>query len=85
MDSEARQLVWIIWKRFSPSLDQLVAHVDEEVAAELVATFFADFLIVNMDLVRQLEDAFMDRQHVPLQPIPPELERRAQRFPLASE
>lgn len=30
---EARQLVWIIWKTFSQSLDQLVSHVDEEVAA----------------------------------------------------
>ena len=43
-------------------------------------TFFANFLLDNVDLVRQLEDSFRDLEHVPLDPILSELERRAQRW-----
>ena len=57
----------------------MVSHSDKEHASEVVATFFANFLLDNIDLVRQLEDAFRDLQHVPLDPILSELERRAQR------
>jgi hypothetical protein len=78
---QARQVLWEIWKRFSPSLDEIVSHSDKEQASEMVATFFANFLLDNVDLVRQLEAAFRDLQHVPLDPILSELERRAQRFP----
>jgi hypothetical protein len=77
----ARQVLWEIWKRFSPSLDEVVFHSEKEQAIQIVATFFANFLLDNIDLVRQLEDAFMDMQHIPLDPILSELERRAQRFP----
>jgi hypothetical protein len=77
---QARQVLWDIWKRFSPSLDQVLSHSDKEEASQLVATFFANFLLDNIDLVRQLEDAFRDLQHVPLDPILSELERRAQRW-----
>ena len=74
----ARQVLWEIWKRFSPSLDQVLAASDKEGAAHIVATFFANFLLDNIDLVRQLEDAFRDLQHVPLDSILTELEHRAQ-------
>ena len=76
---QARQVLWEMWKRFSPSLDEMVAHSDKEQAAQVVATFFASFLLDNMDLVRQLEESFRDLQHVPLDPILSELERKAQR------
>ena len=75
----ARQILWELWKRFSPSLDQVVSHSDKEQAAEIVATFFANFLLDNVDLVRQLEDAFKDMEHIPMDPILSELERRAVR------
>jgi len=75
----SRQVLWEMWKRFAPSLDEVVSHSDKEHASEVVATFFANFLLDNIDLVRQLEDAFRDLQHVPLDPILSELERRAQR------
>jgi len=75
---QARQILWEIWKRFSPSLDQVLAASDKEEAAHIVATFFANFLLDNIDLVRQLEDAFRDLQSVPLDPILSELERKAQ-------
>jgi hypothetical protein len=77
----SRQILWEIWKRFSPSLDEVVSHRDKEQATHIVATFFANFLLDNIDLVRQLEDAFRDLQHVPLDPILSELEQRAQSFP----
>jgi hypothetical protein len=78
---QARQVLWDIWKRFSPSLDEVVSHSDKEQATHTVATFFANFLLDNLDLVRQLESAFKDMQNVPLDAILSELERRAQRFP----
>lgn len=75
----ARQILWELWKRFSPSLDEIVSHSDKEQATHLVATFFANFLLDNMDLVRQLEDAFREPQRIPLEPILSELERKTQR------
>ena len=74
---QARDILWELWKRFAPSLHDVVAHSDKEGAAQIVATFFADFLIDNIDLVRQLENSFRDRS-VPLDPILSELERKAQ-------
>jgi hypothetical protein len=76
--AQARQVLWEIWKRFSPSLDEVLSHNDKEQASQLVATFFANFLLDNIDLVRQLESAFRDPRVVPLDPILSELERRAQ-------
>ena len=55
----ARELVWHIWKRCAPSLDQVLSRSDKELASEVVATFFADFLMDNIDLVRQLEASFV--------------------------
>jgi len=77
-NGQARQILWEIWKRFSPSLDQVLAASDKEEAAHIVATFFANFLLDNVDLVRQLEDAFREPRRIPLDPILSELERRAQ-------
>ena len=73
---QVRELVWTIWKRFSA----LFSHSNKELPADIVATFFADFLIDNMDLVRQLEDGFMGSQYIPSEPILSELERRAQQW-----
>jgi hypothetical protein len=74
----ARQILWEVWKRFSPSLEEVVSHSDKEQASYIVATFFANFLLDNIDLVRQLEDSFRDMEHIPMDPILSELERRAQ-------
>jgi hypothetical protein len=81
----ARQILWELWKRFSPSLDEIVSHRDKEQASELVATFFGDFLIDNFDLVRQVEDSLAGRGGAghgdsPMDPLD-ELERRAQGGP----
>jgi hypothetical protein len=75
---QARQVLWEIWKRFSPSLDQVLSQSDKEEASQLVATLFANFLLDNIDLVRRLEEAFRDPHVIPLDPILSELERRAQ-------
>jgi hypothetical protein len=56
----------------------MVSRAEKEQATEIVAKFFSNYLLDNIDLVRQLEDAFKDAQHVPLDPILSELERRAQ-------
>jgi hypothetical protein len=78
---QARQVVWNIWKRFAPSLDPVLSHSDKEHASEVVATLFADFLMDNMDLVRQVEALFAGRGgDSKVDPLT-ELERRAQRFP----
>jgi len=41
----ARQILWELWKRFPPSLDEIVSHSDKEQATHIVATFFANFLL----------------------------------------
>ena len=69
---QTRELVWAIWKRFSPSRDQLTADSD------IVAILFADFLMNNMDLVSQVEAEFTGARRGDLNPLM-ELERRAQR------
>ncbi len=73
----ARELVWAVWKRFSPSLDRVIADSDKEQASEIVATFFADFLLDNMDLVSRVEAGFRDGTGGELDALM-ELERRAQ-------
>jgi hypothetical protein len=77
--AKARQVLWYLWKRFSP-FGQILSKKDvpAQVVTEMAATSFAEFLLDNIDLVRQLEDAFMDPQHIPSDPILSELERRAQ-------
>ena len=78
---QARQVLWEMWKRFAPSLDKVVSHSDKERASKIVATFYANFLLDNIDLVRQLEDSFKEPQSIPMDPILSELEQRAQRWP----
>jgi hypothetical protein len=76
---KARELVWSIWQRCAPSLDQVLSNIDKENAPEVVATFFADFLMDNIDLVRQLADLYRaGKWGAPLE-LWYELERRAQR------
>jgi hypothetical protein len=77
--AKAPQVLWYLWKRFSP-FGQILSKKDvpAQVVTEMAATSFAEFLLDNIDLVRQLEDAFMDPQHIPSDPILSELERRAQ-------
>jgi hypothetical protein len=55
---QARELIWNIWKRFAPSLDQVLSHGDREKPSIIVETIFADFLMDNIDLVRQVEASF---------------------------
>lgn len=74
---ESRQILWEIWKRFSPSVDESVSHSDKEHAAHLVATLFGNFVLDNVELVRQLEAAFKETQSTPLDSILSELELRA--------
>lgn len=76
---QARQVLWEIWKRFSPSLDRIVSHSDKEQASEIVATLFADYLIDNMDLVQQLVDSHRAGKGFGSLDLLAELERRAQR------
>ena len=71
---QTRELVWAVWKRFSPSRDQLTADSD------IVAILFADFLIENMDLVSQVEAGLRARTGGELDALM-ELERRAQSWP----
>ena len=77
---EARALAWEIWKRFSPSVDQIMADSDKEQAAHIVATFFADFLLDNIDLVRQVEAGYRAGNGDGGLSVWLELERRAQRW-----
>jgi hypothetical protein len=73
-----RNLAWNIWKRFSPNLDEmLLSHCDKERASEIVATRFADFLLNNLDLVRQIESTFWIDGPAAFE-LAKELERRAQ-------
>lgn len=75
---QARQLVWDIWKRFAPSLDPVLAHRHKEHASTLVARLFADFLMDNIDLVRQLESSFSSGKGPGGMDVLEELERKAQ-------
>ena len=83
---QARELVWNIWKRFAPSMDQVLSHCDKEHASMIVATFFADFLMDNIDLVRQVEASFRadNLGGLPVGVLD-ELERRAQGWDLWEE
>jgi hypothetical protein len=70
---QTRQLVWGIWSRFSNSSD-LLSHLDKE----QVAALFADFLMDNIDLVRQVESSFRAGTGGGPVDLLAELERRAQ-------
>jgi hypothetical protein len=77
--AKGRQVLWYLSRRFSP-FGQILSEkeVPAQVVTQMAATSFAEFLLDNIDLVRQLEDAFKDLQHIPSDPILSELERRAQ-------
>jgi hypothetical protein len=60
-------------------LDEVVSHRDKEQASEIVATFFADYLMENMDLVQQLVDSHRAGNGFGSLDLLAELERRAQR------
>jgi hypothetical protein len=70
---QTRQLLWGIWSRFS-NWDDLLPHLDKE----QVAALFADFLMNNMDLVRQVEASFRAGTGGGRFDLLTELERRAQ-------
>jgi hypothetical protein len=75
---QARELVWIIWKRFAPSLDDVLSHSDKEQTSEVVATLFADFLMDNIDLVHQVESSLKSGKGGGEVDLLSEVERRAQ-------
>jgi hypothetical protein len=70
---EARQLLWEIWSRFT-KLSELLPRL----GCSAVAGLFADFLLDNIDLVRQLECSFRDGKGSDGVDLLTELERRAQ-------
>jgi hypothetical protein len=73
---KTRELLWAIWRRFS-GVDELLTRADAQSASQLTATFFADFLIANTDLVQQVVEAYRQGQHVG-KDVMMEVERRAQ-------
>jgi hypothetical protein len=75
---QARELLWMIFKRFSPILDLVTSHNDGENAAHNAAVLFADFLMDNIDLVRQIEASFSAGTGGGRLDLLTELERRAQ-------
>lgn len=76
----ARELAWEIWKRFAPSLDEVVAHSDKEHASLIVATLFADFMMDNMDLINRVQDWLKRHEGDGVHALK-ELERKAQSWP----
>jgi hypothetical protein len=77
--ARARQILWHLWNRFSPFSEALSKkELPTQAVAQWVATSFAGFLLDNIDLVRQLEDSFVDPQHFPSDAILSELEQSAQ-------
>jgi len=73
---QARELVWEIWSRFV-DLNEL-SYDGKEPSSHLVAIRFADFLLDNIDLLRQLEASFRaGKWGTPLE-LWYELERKAQ-------
>lgn len=72
---QARQLLWIIWERCCG----LAPLVKDNIQA--TATLFADFVLDNMDLLRQVEEGFKNNEGSGGLPVLLELEQRAQRFP----
>jgi hypothetical protein len=73
----AREVLWQIFKRFSPILDAMTSHDNKESSTHIAALLFADFLLDNIDLVRQLEDGCKNPK-VGCVDVMKELEQRAQ-------
>ncbi len=73
---EARDLLWDAWSRHQ-NLSQL-SRQSKASFAHTVAILFADFVIDNIDLVRELTTALVSGTGKPLANIFSELERRAQ-------
>ena len=78
----ARELLWAIWERCA---GDFVSHVGRQ-HPEVLARFYADFLIDNADLVSELEASFSSVGH-PSVEVLQQLEQRAvpkwirERFP----
>ena len=77
-EHQARAVLWMIFKRFSPILD-LTSSPNQESSANSAALFFADFLLDNIELVRKLEEEFKNRQFGYIDLLK-ELEQRAQNW-----
>jgi len=77
-EHKARGLLWMIFKRLSPSLD-LTSIQNPVNAANFAALFFADFMLDNIDLVRKLEDGYKKQEFVEID-LREELERKARRW-----
>jgi hypothetical protein len=75
-----RQLLWMIWERCS-------GWADLKDRPEALAGIFADYLIENLDLVREVETSFKTTQFGPSMEVLQQLEQRAvpkwfrERFP----
>lgn len=74
---EARDLVWNVWRRCGPSLEQVLSNRNPEHSSEVVSILFSNFLLDNSDVIRQIEDSFRAGTALALN-ILDELERRAQ-------
>jgi hypothetical protein len=66
----ARSLLWDLWRRFSGT---------EELPDGIAGLLFADFLIANLDLVREVETGFRT-SHFPPPEVLKTLEQNAQRL-----
>jgi hypothetical protein len=78
-ERQAREVLWQIFKRFSPNLDLPILNGGQESSVHIAALMFADFLLDNIDLVRKLEDELKNPK-VGCVDVMKELERRAQKW-----
>jgi hypothetical protein len=56
------EVLWKIFKRFSPILDVFTSNDDKENSVHFSAVLFSDFLLDNIDLVHKLEDGLKNRE-----------------------
>jgi hypothetical protein len=74
---QAREVLWMIFKRFSPILQALTSTGDPD--NSVAPILFADYLLDNIDLVRKLEDGFKNPK-VGFTDVLKQLEQRAQKW-----
>lgn len=77
---KAQEVLWMIFRRFSPIIDSLIPHGDAEGVAHNAAVSFADYLSDNNELVRKVEDWFRTHEGNGIDTLK-ELEQRARRWP----
>lgn len=70
-------VLWDVWSKYF-SIRQFWDEGNQETFAHLVATVFADFVIDNIDLARELASVLTGGEGTPPSAILTELERRAQ-------